>query len=58
MQKWLQDNDKSVVAETFIKILRGKIYKRTSANDNKSYLSYLNKLVDEFDNSYYCLFCW
>ena len=44
MQKWLNDNDilmysthnegKSVVAKRFIKNLKGKIYKKISANDN------------------------
>ena len=33
---------KSIVTET----LKGKIYKITTANDSKSYLDYLNKLID------------
>ena len=37
---------KSVVAERFIRTLKGKIYKKMTANDSKSYLGYLNKLVD------------
>ena len=45
---------KSVIAERFIKTLKGKIYKKISANDNKSYLSYLNKLVDQYNNTYHC----
>ena len=50
MQKWLDDNDilmysthndgKFVVAERFIKTLKGKISKGMTANDSKSYLSY------------------
>ena len=64
MQKWLVDNDvlmystnnkgKSVVDERFIKTLKCKIYKVMTANDNKSYLSYFNKSVDYYDNSYHC----
>ena len=55
IQEWLGNNyilmysthngGKSVIAERFIKILRSKIYKKMTANDNKSYISYLNKLV-------------
>ena len=37
---------KSIVTETFIRTLKGKIYKITTANDSKSYLDYLNKLID------------
>ena len=63
MQKWLHDNDilmylthnegKSVVAEKFIKKLKDKIYKTMTANDSKSYLPYLNKLIDEYSNTYH-----
>ena len=62
MQKWLYDNDiflthsthregKSVTAGRFIKILKGKVYKKSTANDNKPYFVYLNKL-DEYNNTY------
>ena len=37
---------KSIVTETFIRTLKVKIYKITTANDSKSYLDYLNKLID------------
>ena len=43
---------KSVIAESFIKILKAKIYKKITANDSKSYLSYLNKLKDLYNNTY------
>ena len=48
MQEWLDNNDilKSIIAERFIKTFKAKIYKKMTANDSKSYLSYLNKLVD------------
>ena len=29
------------------------IYKKMTANDSKSYLNYLNKLVDQYNNSYH-----
>ena len=48
MEEWLDNKDilmysthnedKSVVAERFIKTLKVKIYKNTTANDSKSYL--------------------
>ena len=63
MQQWL-DNDnilmysthnksKSVIAERFIKTLKSKIYKKMTANNNKSYLPYWNKLVDLYNNTYH-----
>ena len=63
MQEWLDNNDilmysthyegKSVIAERFIKTLKAKVYKKMTANDNKSYLNYLNKLVDQDNNTYH-----
>ena len=63
MKEWLDNNDtlmysthnegKSVTAERFMKTLKAKIYKNMTANDSKSYLSYLNKLVDEYNNIYH-----
>ena len=63
MQKWLEDNDvlvysshyegKSVVPERFIKTLKSKIYKKMTANDSKSYLCYLNKLIKKWNNTYH-----
>ena len=56
MQEWLDNNDilmysthitgKSVITESVIKTLKDKIYKKMTTNDSKSYLPYLNKLVD------------
>ena len=63
MREWFNNNDilmlsthnegKSVIAERFIKTLKSKIFKRMAANGRKSYLSYLNKLVDEYNNTYH-----
>ena len=63
MQKWLDDYDiltystynegNSIVAERFIRTSKDKIYKKVTGNDSKSYLGYLNKLVDEYNNSYH-----
>ena len=57
MQEWLDNNDilmysthdewKSVIREMFLKTLKDKIYKKMAANDSKSYLLDLNKLVDQ-----------
>ena len=44
---------KSVSAETFIETLKAKIFKTMTANDNKSYLPYLNELVDQYNNTYH-----
>ena len=63
MQEWLENNDilifyihdegKSVIAERFIKTLKTKIYKKVTANENKYYLPYLIKLVDQYNNTYH-----
>ena len=63
MQEWLDNNNilmysaqnkgESVIAERFINTLKAKIYKKMTANDSKSYISYLNKLVDQCNNSYH-----
>ena len=62
-QKWLVDNrslmyltyneGKSVVLEKFIRTLTGKIYKKITVNDSKTYLGHLN-LVDEYNNTHNC----
>ena len=63
MQKWLDDNyllmylthneGKSIVAERFIRILKVKIHTKITANDSRSYLGYLNKSLDEYNNTYH-----
>ena len=63
MQEWLENNDilmysthnegTSVIAERFIKTLKAKIYKKMTANDSRSYLSYLKNLVDQYNNTYH-----
>ena len=48
---YLNHNEgKSIVAERFIRTLKGKIYKKLMAT--KSYIGYLNKLVDKYSNTY------
>ena len=57
VQKWFDDNDiltyslhnegKPVVPGRFMKNLKGKIYKKVTANKSKRYLSYLKTLVDK-----------
>ena len=63
MQEWLDNSyiliysthneGKSVIAERFIKTLKAKICKKMTANNSKSYLVYLNKLVDQCNNTYH-----
>ena len=50
---WTHNEGNPVVAERFRRTLRGKINKIMTANDNKSYLGCLNKLVDDYKNSYH-----
>ena len=63
MLEWLDNSNilmysthndgKSEIAETFIKTLKAKIYKKMTANHSRSYLPYLNKLVDQYNNPYH-----
>ena len=65
MEEWLGNIDilmysthsegKSVIPEGFIKTLKSEIYKKMTASDNKSYLTYLNKLVNQYSNTYHSI---
>ena len=44
---------KSVITERFIKTLAAEIYKKMTANDSNSYLPYLDKLVNQYNNTYH-----
>ena len=46
---------KLVIAEMFIKTLKTKIYKKMTAKYCKSYFAYLDKLVDQHNNTYHLL---
>ena len=48
---WINNECKSMEAERFRKTLKGQIYKGMTANDSKSYIGYLNKLVDKYNNT-------
>ena len=63
MQEWLDNNGilmysthnegKSVIVERLLKTLKAKIYKKMTVNDSTSYLSYLNKIVVHYNNTYH-----
>ena len=47
---------KPVISEIFIKTVKAKIYKKKkTANESKSYLPYLNKLVDQYNSTYHSI---
>ena len=62
-KKWLRDNDivmysthnegKSVVAERFIRTLKGKIYKYMTSVSKNVYIDKLDDIVDEYNNTYH-----
>ena len=62
-KKWLRDNDivmystynegKSVVAERFIKTLKGKIYKYMTSISKNVYIDKLDNIVDKYNNTYH-----
>ena len=50
------DEGNTVTVERFIKTLKTQIYNNITANDSKYYLSYLDKLVDQCnDTSHHCI---
>ena len=61
MQEWLHNSNilmysthnEGKTSQSFMKALKAKIYKKMTANDSISYLLYLNKLVDECNNTYH-----
>ena len=62
-KRWLRDNDivmysthnegKSVVAETFIRTLKGKIYKYMTSISKNVYIDKLDDIVDEYNHTYH-----
>ena len=62
-KKWLQDNNiemysthnegKSVVAERFIRTLKGKIYKYMTSISKNVYIDKLDDIVDEYNDTYH-----
>ena len=62
-KKWLRDNDivmysthnegKSVLAERFIRTLKGKIYKYMTSISKNVYIDKLDDIVDEYNNTYH-----
>ena len=62
-KKWLRDNDivmysthneeKSVVAERFIRTLNSKIYKYMTSISKNVYIDQLDDIVDEYNNTYH-----
>ena len=62
-RKWLKDNDvimystqneeKSVVAERFIRTLKNKIYKHMTTISKIVYFDVLDDIVDEYSNTYH-----
>ena len=62
-KKWLQDNDiimysannegRSVVAERFIRTLKGKIYKYMTSISKNVYIDKLNAIVNKYNNTYH-----
>ena len=51
----IHNEDNSVITERFIKTSKTNIYVKIIANDRKSYLSCLNKIVDQNNNNYHHL---
>ena len=49
----IHNEGKSVIAERFIKTLEARIYKKWLLMTAKSYLAYLNKLVDPYNDTYH-----
>ena len=63
MKSWLEKNDiemysihneeKSVVAERFLRTLKNKIYKYMTAISKKVYLDKLDDIINKYNNTYH-----
>ena len=53
LKYYTHNEGKSVIVERFTKALNAKIYKKMTPNDSQSYLPYLNKLLDQYNNTYH-----
>ena len=49
----IHNEGKSVIDKRFIKTLKSKTYEKLAANNSKSYLLYLDELVDQYNNNYH-----
>ena len=50
---WVKPLKDEKEKQNFLRTLKSKIYKKMTAKNKKSYLGYLNKLADEYDNAYH-----
>ena len=50
---WIHNEGKSVVAERFIKSLKNKIYKYMTSISKNMYIDKLDKIVDEYNNTFH-----
>ena len=50
---WIHNEGKSVVAERFIKSLKNKIYKYMTSISKNVYIDKLDKIVDEYNNTFH-----
>ena len=50
---YTHNEGKLVIAEKFMKTLNAEIYKNMTADHSNSHLSYLNKLVDQYNDTYH-----
>ena len=49
----IHNEEKSVVAERFIRTLKNKIYKYLTSMSKNAYIGKLDDIVNEFDNTYH-----
>ena len=49
-----QNEEKSSVVERWNKTMKNKMWKMFSANNNTVYWDKLDKLVDDYNNTYHC----
>ena len=52
----IRNESTSVIAERFLRILKDKINNKMTPNNSKTFLGHLNKLVDDYNNTYHCFF--
>ena len=50
---FIHNEGKAEIAERFISTLKAKMYKKMTANNSKSYLASLKKLVNHYNKTYH-----
>ena len=49
----IHNEGKSVIVVRLVRTIKGKLYKNVITDNSKSYLAYLNRFVDQYNNKHH-----